>query len=152
MPDQGQLKPNVRQAVPFFMVTDIDASLRFYVDRLGFAMTNSWRPEGPDKVTWCSLQIGSASLMLQKFWRRGEETGRPAGPLGQGVSVCFMCDDALAVRRESLERGLAPSQTPFVGNNMWVVSYIDPDGYRLDFESQTDVAEETEYDPALHGA
>ena len=28
--------PNVRQAVPFFGVTDIDASLRFYVDGLGF--------------------------------------------------------------------------------------------------------------------
>ena len=90
--------------------------------------------------------------MLQKFWRRGEETGRPEGALGQGVSVCFMCEDALAVRRESVARGLVPSRNPFVGNNMWVVSYIDPDGYRLDFESQTDVAEETEYDPALHGA
>jgi hypothetical protein len=34
---------------------------------------------------------------------------------------------------------------PFVGNHMWVVSFTDPDGYRLDFESQTDVPEETKY-------
>jgi lactoylglutathione lyase len=133
------------------MVTDIDASLRFYVDGLGFRMTNSWRPEGPDKVSWCWLEIGSTALMLQKFWRRGEETERPAGPLGQGVSVCFMCEDALAIRREALARGLAPSRQPFVGNNLWVVSYVDPDGYRVDFESRTDVPEETEFDPALHG-
>jgi lactoylglutathione lyase len=150
MADQGQAKPNVREAVPFFMVTDIDASLRFYVDGLGFAMTNSWRPEGPDRVTWCSLQIGAAGIMLQKFWRKGEETGRPEGALGQGVSVCFMCEDALAIYRDAMAKGLAP-QRPFVGNNMWVVSFADPDGYRLDFESATDVAEETEYDPALHG-
>jgi catechol 2,3-dioxygenase-like lactoylglutathione lyase family enzyme len=30
---------NVEQAVPFFMVSDMDASLRFYVDGLGFEMT-----------------------------------------------------------------------------------------------------------------
>jgi hypothetical protein len=28
---------------------------------------------------------------------------------------------------------------------MWVTSLSDPDGYRLDFESDTDVPEETEY-------
>jgi hypothetical protein len=29
---------------------------------------------------------------------------------------------------------------------------VDPDGYRVDFESPTDVPEETEYDAAVHGA
>jgi hypothetical protein len=28
---------------------------------------------------------------------------------------------------------------------MWVTSLSDPDGYRLDFESTTDVPEETEF-------
>jgi hypothetical protein len=28
---------------------------------------------------------------------------------------------------------------------MWVVGFADPDGYRLDFESPTDVPEETKY-------
>jgi lactoylglutathione lyase len=79
------------------------------------------------------------------------ETGWPEGALGEGVSVCFVCEDALAIRKQALARGLSPSRNPFVGNNMWVVSFTDPDGYRLDFESVTDVAEETEYDPALHG-
>ena len=43
---RATVMPNVKQAVPFFMVTDIEASLRFYVDGLGFAVTNEWRPEG----------------------------------------------------------------------------------------------------------
>lgn len=150
MADQGQIKSNVREAVPFFMVTDIDASLRFYVDGLGFVMSNSWRPEGPDKVTWCSLRIGGATLMLQKFWQRDGKTGHPDGALGQGVSVCFICEDALTIYREAMANGLSPKR-PFVGNNMWVVSFTDPDGYRIDFQSDTDMAEETEYDPALHG-
>ena len=29
--------------------------------------------------------------------------------------------------------------------NLWVTSLIDPDGYRLEFESPTDVPEGTEY-------
>lgn len=36
---------NVKQAVPFFMVTDIEAAVRFYVEGLGFATTREWRPE-----------------------------------------------------------------------------------------------------------
>ena len=70
--------------------------------------------------------------------------GWPTGPLGQGVSICFMCADAIAVYHDSRAQGLKPSR-PFVGNNLWVTSLIDPDGYRLDFESPTDVPEETVY-------
>ena len=39
-------------------------------------------------------------------------------------------------------RGLA-AREPVVGNALWVTSLEDPDGYRLDFESPTDVPEET---------
>jgi lactoylglutathione lyase len=34
---------------------------------------------------------------------------------------------------------------PFVGNQLWDVALSDPDGYRLHFESPTDVPEETRY-------
>lgn len=32
-----------------------------------------------------------------------------------------------------------------VGNNLWVTSFVGPDGYDLDLESPTDVPEGTEY-------
>lgn len=137
--------PNVKQAVPFFMVTDIEASLRFYVDGLGFAMTMDWRPErAGGRVQWCWLQLGNAAVMLQEYRREGDQGGAPEGPLGQGVSVCFMCADAIAIYHEVMARGVA-AQRPFVGNGLWVTSVRDPDGYRLDFESPTDVPEETVY-------
>ena len=83
--------PNVKQAVPFFMVTDIEASLRFYVDGLGFTVTNEWRPEkAGGRVQWCSLQLGEAAVMLQEYWRDGAPGGAPEGRLGQGVSICFL--------------------------------------------------------------
>jgi len=86
--------------------------------------------------------------MLQEYWNNGQPGGWPAGLLGQGVCICFVCADAIAVYHDSKARGLNPSR-PFVGNNLWVTSFTDPDGYRLDFESPTDVPEETVYsDPA----
>ena len=134
--------PNVRQAVPFFNVKDIEASLRFYVDGLGFTITRHWNPEG--RIRWCWLELGHAAIMLQEYWQDGRPGGWPVGVFGQGVSICFVCGDAIAVYHEANARGLNVS-TPFVGNNLWVTSLVDPDGYRLEFESPTDVPEDTVY-------
>ncbi len=120
------------------MVSNIEASLRFYVDGLGFKHTKQWIVDG--KLRWCWLEIGDAALMLQEY--RPDHV--PTGKLGEGVSVCFQCKDALAIYHEALARGLQP-QRPFVGNAMWVTVLNDPDGYKLDFESPTDVPEETVY-------
>jgi catechol 2,3-dioxygenase-like lactoylglutathione lyase family enzyme len=139
---KGTDVPNVQQAVPFFGVKDIEASLRFYVDGLGFTITRRWEPEG--RIRWCWLELGRVSIMLQQYWKDGRPGGWPDGPVGQGVSVCFMCADAISVYHEARARGVEPSR-PFVGNRLWVTSLVDPDGYQLDFESPTDVPEETEY-------
>ena len=59
-----------------------------------------------------------------------------------------MCADATAIYRELIARGIA-AQRPFVGNGLWVTSVSDPDGYRLDFESPTDLPEGTIHSDAL---
>ncbi len=139
----GEAEPNVRQAVPFFMVSDMEASVRFYVDGLGFEITHRW--VGDDgTLRWCWMRVGDAALMLQEYAPAGRGGSRPEGKLGLGVSICFVCRDALAIYREAKARGIAAG-TPFVGNAMWVTSLTDPDGYRIDFESKTDVPEETVY-------
>ncbi|MEK6410615.1 MAG: hypothetical protein AABN34_27125 [Acidobacteriota bacterium] len=33
---------NIKQAVPFFGVSNIEASVRYYVEGLGFEMTKKW--------------------------------------------------------------------------------------------------------------
>ncbi|MFZ0803517.1 MAG: VOC family protein [Terriglobales bacterium] len=131
---------NVKQAVPFFGVSNIEQSVRFYVDGLGFEMTKKWIPEG--KLRWCWLQLGDAALMLQEFRKEGLNSWKPEGKVGVGVSICFICEDALTIYREVMSRGIKASR-PFVGNAMWVTSVSDPDGYRIEFESCTDVPEET---------
>ena len=128
---------NVKQAVPFFMITDMANSLNFYIKGLGFELKNKWEPEG--KIEWCWLQIDNAALMLQEYRK-----APPAEILGQGISICFMCEDALKIYEQVSARGIRPDE-PFVGNNLWVVQLKDPDGYSIAFESPTDVEEETKY-------
>jgi lactoylglutathione lyase len=136
---------NVKQAVPFFGVTNMEASLRFYVDGLGFKMTNQWIPDRAEdhadgRIRWCWLELGAAAIMLQEF----PPGRRPTQVLGIGASVCFMCEDALALYREFKSRGIQARRRPFVGNRLWVVPVTDPDGYRMEFESPTDAPEESE--------
>jgi lactoylglutathione lyase len=133
-------QPNIRLTVPFFMVKDMQTSLHFYVDQLGFTLTNQWTPRG--KIEWCWLTREAVSLMLQE--PRDKEKFDAEGPKGKGISICFQCEDALALYHEFTANGVE-IQEPFVGNNMWVVCFTDPDGYKLDFENPTDVPEETTY-------
>jgi lactoylglutathione lyase len=143
MDTETKIDVNVQQAVPFFGVSNMEASLRFYIDGLGFAMINKWTPDGAGKVRWCWLQLGAAALMLQEFKKdQHPNSGRPDGKLGVGVAICFQCKDALAIYKEVKSRGIE-AKRPFVGNGMWVTSVQDPDGYKLEFESRTDVPEET---------
>jgi lactoylglutathione lyase len=142
MNPQTKTEANVEKAVPFFRVTSMEASLRFYVDALGFVMTKKWTPDGDGKIRWCSLLHGNATLMLQEYRKEGHNSWVPEGKLGVGVSICFQCKDALALYKDFKSRGIE-AKRPFVGNAMWVTSVEDPDGYLLDFESFTDVPEET---------
>jgi lactoylglutathione lyase len=133
---------NVREVVPFLSVPDIERSVRFYVEGLGFEMTHHWKPEG--RLRWCRLQLGGAGLMLQEHLHDGDRAWKPDGKLGEGVTLCFMCGDALAIYHAALAQGLEASR-PFVGNGLWVTTLHDPDGFRIDFESPTDAPEESVY-------
>ena len=128
---------NVKQAVPFFMVTNMVNSLGFYIERLGFTIKHKWEPR--EKIEWCWLQLDNAAIMLQEY-RQSPLTEK----FGEGVSIYFICEDALAIYNHIISNGL-PTSEPMVVNNMWVVGVSDPDGYKIFFESPTDVPEETMY-------
>ena len=127
---------NVKEAIPFLMVLSMEKSLKFYLEVLGFELKSKWEPNG--KIEWCLLRLGNASIMLQEY------RTPPGEKLGVGVSVYFICTDALEIYNGLIARKINV-QEPFVGNNMWVVSLKDPDGYDINFESLTDIPEETTY-------
>ncbi len=101
---------NVKQVVPFLSVSDIVASVRYYVDGLGFEMTERWIDAG--QLRWCWLQLGGAALMLQEFRSEGHDAWAPEGTLGEGVAIYFVCEDALAIYREVTARGVEADE-PF---------------------------------------
>jgi len=133
---------NIQQAVPFFWVTDIEASMHYYVNGLGFTITNRWIDNR--KTRWCWLQRDNAPLMLQESRKEKHDADVPSEKRGIEVSIYFICKDALALYKEFVSKGVVASK-PFVGNNMWVISLQDPDGYDLYFESNTEASEETIY-------
>jgi catechol 2,3-dioxygenase-like lactoylglutathione lyase family enzyme len=135
-------EPNLKLSIPFFGVKDIETSLRFYVDGLGFTMTRHWSPEG--RICWSWLERDQVAIMLQEYSKDGRHGGSPEGEFGLGVVVCIFCADAITVYHDALARGI-DAKRPFVGNHLWVTSVRDPDGYGIDFESPTEVPEGTEY-------
>jgi len=102
--------------------------------------SESWGDKADGRIRWCWLELGKAAIMPQEFLPERQ----PKEKLGTGTSVCFMCEDALALHREFKSHGIQTWQRPFVGNRFWVVPLTDPDGYRIDFESPTDAPEESE--------
>ena len=72
--------PNIKQAVPFFMVKDMESSVNFYVKGLGFSITESWIEKG--KIKWCWLTIDNAAIMLQEY---DEKNNMRKEKVGEGV-------------------------------------------------------------------
>ena len=119
----------VRQLRPLLAVQDIQRSVEFYRDRLGFTLTGEAENEG--KMFWCSMERGGSAIMLQQ----AEEEDGPAEGRGRGISFYFICDDADAVHAELISRGLklSPPSVAYYGMKQVVVP--EPDGYYLCFES-----------------
>ena len=107
MPDRSMEEVEVQQLVPLLDVRSMDASLKFYVDGLGFSIKRTWTPEG--KIRWCWLEHGTAALMLQEISTDPQHSRRVEGPLGSGVGFNFSCRDSLAffhILRDLLKRGI----------------------------------------------
>ena len=136
---------NVKEVVPLYAVADVQKSIAFYVDGLGFDVRHKWVDEGV--LRCCRLQLGGAGLMLQQYRTEGTDSRQLGKNKGEVVELFFWCDDALVIYHEASERGLDASE-PRVGNGNWVTHLTDPDGYKISFQSETDTAEDTKLSDA----
>lgn len=133
---------NIQYSTPLFMVSNMEASLKFYVEGLNFKIRNSWTPRG--KIEWCWLQREGGSVMLEEARVTSEKPYLSGNKPGAGLSIWFQCKDSLVLYHEFLNNGIKADE-PFVGNGLWDLHLSDPDGYNVHFESPTDVQEETKY-------
>jgi catechol 2,3-dioxygenase-like lactoylglutathione lyase family enzyme len=118
--------------VPQLSVTDIRRSVRFYVERLGFAVSVEDPPGDPSFV---SLEREEAALFLVSDAAR-DDPFSPAGGAGwrgTGIRLYFEVDDAAelhaALRRGGVE-GLG--ELTFNEEEQYTEFRLrDPDGYEL---------------------
>ncbi|HYX21682.1 MAG TPA: VOC family protein [Thermoanaerobaculia bacterium] len=127
-PGNGRDVLALRTASPSFTVNDLEKSLGWYRDVLGFDVEETWKnPDG--KVMGISLKAGDVSFMIgQDDWKKGRDRSK-----GEGFRI--YCEtkksvDDLARRIEAkggrLDSG--PTDQPWGVRD---ISVTDPDGFKI---------------------
>src|SRR5918996_4911016 len=117
----------LRSVQPSFTVDDLQRSLRFYTDALGFVVGERWEEGG--QLRGVMLKAGACELGLsQDDWAKGRDRKK-----GEGMSLwCSTAQDvdALAARIKAAGSRLAeePRDQSWGGRSL---SVDDPDGFRL---------------------
>jgi len=124
--DSGALA--LTSATPSFTVGDLEMSLAFYRDVLGFDVEETWKDD-QGQVMGLSLKAGDVSFMIgQDDWKKGRDRKK-----GEGFRI--YCEtkkkvDDLAKRIEAkggrLDQG--PTDEPWGVRD---ISLTDPDGFKV---------------------
>lgn len=123
----------LRSVSPALTVGDIQASVRWYRDVLGFHLEEEWRRDG--KLAGASLLAGAARFFLsQDDWAKGRDRKK-----GEGLRLHLATAqdvDRIAARVKAKGGKLAsePSDTPW-GTRAF--SIVDPDGFKLTISSES---------------
>jgi len=123
----------LRSASPSFTVNDLQKSLAFYRDVLGFTEKERWERDGA--LHGVELVAGVVSIFLaQDDWQKGRDRVK-----GQGFRIyCDTARDIDTLARQIQERGgtLAeePKDQPWGGRDFAVV---DPDGFKITISSES---------------
>ncbi|SFI38755.1 VOC family protein [Planctomicrobium piriforme] len=116
--------PRIRNLVPVLLVRDLDSSIRFYVDVLGFH--KQWRQSTPDAGENCLLNHGTVDLLLST----GPHLGSTPQFTGTFYLSMFDVDEFYEQIRDRADV-VWPLQTMPMGQREFGIR--DPDGYVLAF-------------------
>jgi uncharacterized glyoxalase superfamily protein PhnB len=123
-------------ARPVLNVTDVEAALRFYVDRLGF--TNPWRHEEDGRARVAQVERQGCALILADTWQ--EKTGK--GLMFISLNVERETRDAVVASLDALRAELEAKGVP-VKEGWWGYRLLvvdDPDGNQLFFNYPNETA------------
>lgn len=121
----------LRSAGPSFTVSDIQASLAFYRDVLGFHPKERWEQDGA--LLGVEMVAGAVSFWLgQDDWKKGRDRVK-----GQGFRMyCSTAQDidslASRIKRHGGTLVEEPKDQPWGGRDFAV---LDPDGFLITFAS-----------------
>ena len=123
-------------ARPVVCVTDVEASLRFYMDRLGF--TSPWRYEEDGRVEVAQVDRQGCALILADTWPERVGKGLIFISLNVDPPSREAATAALDALRAELEAKGLPVKEGRWGYRLLVVD--DPDGNQLFFNYPHDPA------------
>jgi uncharacterized glyoxalase superfamily protein PhnB len=109
-----------------FHVKDVDASLKFYVDRLGF--TSPWRYDEGGKVFVAQVERDGIAIILASNWP--EKAGKGLVFVSLNLEVKEMVAALDALRAEFESKGVSVKDGSW-GYRLLVID--DPDGNQLFF-------------------
>lgn len=113
-------------ASPSFTVNDLEKSIAFYRDVLGFAVKQRWEEGG--RLLGVEMAAGNVIFMLgQDDWKKGRDRQK-----GVGFRVyCSTTQDVDALAAKVKERGGALDYEPETSEWGRHFAFTDPDGFKV---------------------
>ncbi|HET8846735.1 MAG TPA: VOC family protein [Ktedonobacteraceae bacterium] len=112
-----------------FVISDLERSLDFYCNKLGFRQAFQLDREGTPSPWIVYIQIAPGHFIELFPGGSGENGSRPVGY----NHFCLLVDDLPATLRELEARGLAVPGEPTLGlDNNWQYWIKDPDGNAIE--------------------
>lgn len=123
----------LQHLVPMLNVADIDASLDFYRDMLGFEVVSD--PAAVRQWRWATIRSGNTELMLSES-RHEDAKAEITDPHRDTSWPCifyFYPDDVVALYAHVIANGQEPTALEVSHYGMREFSLNDPDGHVLSF-------------------
>src|SRR5215469_815715 len=113
---------DLRGLTPLLQVYDMPASVRFYRDRLGFAVVATSPVLGQDRFHWALLRLGNAELMLNTAYEFDHDRPAERDPdrtaAHDDTGLFFGCPDVDAAFAELCSKGVAVKEPVSTGYGM----------------------------------
>jgi uncharacterized glyoxalase superfamily protein PhnB len=123
----------VRSCKPLLNVADIEASLGFWRDLIGFEVTTRFEHEG--RLAFANLRSGEVELMLNA--RGGDPEPRRARPHYTEAVIYFGVASVHDLVRDLRAKGFDAPDPEAQEYGLDEITLRDPDGYEIAFTSRT---------------
>ena len=119
-------------------VSNVEKSLDFYRDKLGFALAYDFRGDTGQRIG-CCMHLGGGRFL--EFFR--SDTKPTAGPAH--AHFCLLTDDVEATAATLRSRGLEVTPTKRGSDRSYNIWTADPDGNRIEFQQYTPESKQTPF-------